>query len=116
MGVFVLCSPVRLFGRIMSKHDVSLAAELALLRQALAAAAQLLEPCTVGEELPPEAGQELLAVITLAEARVELLRRTVVGAVDPALLRGRHNDVLEPRRKGDDPDVILRGRRVRESK
>ncbi len=94
--------------RVVSREGISLAGELRLLRQALAAAAQLLEPSIVGDDLSPDAGREVLAVVSLAEARVELLRRAVVGAADPALLRSRHNEVIEPRRASDDPDLILK--------
>jgi len=92
----------------VSREAISLTGELGLLRQALAAAAELLEPSIVGEELSPDAGREVLAVISLAEARVELLRRAVIGAVDPALLLSRHNEVTAPLRSNDDPDIILK--------
>lgn len=92
----------------MSARDVSLAGELGLLRQALAAVAELLEPSALGEELPADTGRYVLAVVSLAEARVELLRRAVVGAVDPALLRARFNGVVEPRNASDDRDFVLR--------
>jgi hypothetical protein len=94
---------------------VSLGGELGLVGQVLAAAAELLKPTALGEDLSPEHGREVLAVVWLAQARVELLRRAVVGAVDPALLRAPFNHVLEPRRPGDDPDIVLRawGRRGR---
>jgi hypothetical protein len=93
---------------VVSREGISLAGELGLLRQALAAAAELLEPSIVGEELPPDAGREVLAVLSLAEARVELLRRAVVGAVDPSLLLARHNEVTDSLRTDDDPDIILK--------
>src|SRR5689334_13430922 len=54
---------------VVSARDVSLAGELGLLRQTLAAAARLLEPSAVGEDLPADSGREVLAVISLAEAR-----------------------------------------------
>lgn len=98
----------------MSRDGISLAGELGLLRQAIAAAAELLGPCAAGDDLPPDLGRDVLAVISLAEARVELLRRAVVGAADPALLRARFNDVIERREASDDPDVVLRAwRRTR---
>jgi hypothetical protein len=92
----------------VSTRDVSLAGELGLLRQALAAAADLLEPSALGEELSADAGRYVLAVVSVAEARVAMLRRAIVGAADPSLLRSRHNDVIEPHRATDDPDVVLR--------
>lgn len=100
----------------MSARDVSLAGELGLLRQALAAVAALLEPSALGEELSAEAGRYVLAVVSLAEARVELLRRALVGAVDPAHLRARFNDVVEPRSVSDDLDVVLRAWRRERAK
>lgn len=92
---------------VVKKDGISLAGELSLLRQALAAASQLLEPTALGEDLSPGAGCEVLAVVSLAEARVELLRRALVGAIDPALLRARHNESLGTEGALDDPDIIL---------
>jgi hypothetical protein len=100
----------------VSTRDVSLAGELGLLQQTLAAVAELLEPSALGEDLSAEAGRYVLAVVSLAEARVELLRRAVVGAADPALLRNRFNDVVEPRSASDDPDVVLRAWRRERAK
>jgi hypothetical protein len=95
----------------VSRVGISVAGEFGTIRRALQAVEALLEPIAMGEELSSDAGLGVLAIVSLAGARVELLRRAVVGAVDPAVLRTQHNEVIGARRPGDDPDVVLRVRK-----
>jgi hypothetical protein len=92
--------------------DVSLAGELIVLQHAVEAAALLLDADGTGEPDVP-AVRGALGTLAILASRIELLRRAVVGAVDPAVLHAPHNAVIGPPRSGDDPDVLLSARTKR---
>jgi hypothetical protein len=97
---------------VSNRKDVSLAGELVVLQHAVEAAALLLDADGTGEpDIPAVRGA--LGTLAILASRIELLRRAVVGAVDPAVLHAPHNAVIGPPRSGDDPDVLLRARTKR---
>lgn len=95
-----------------SSKDVSLAGELVVLQHAVEAVGLLLDADGTGEPDVP-AVRGALGALAVVASRIELLRRAVVGAVDPAVLHAPHNAVIGPARAGDDPDVLLRARTKR---
>lgn len=90
-------------------RDVSLAGELDALQHAVEASVLLLDADGTGEPDAP-AVRGALGTLAVVASRIELLRRAVVGAVDPAVLHATHNAVIGPARADDDPDVVLRAR------
>ena len=89
---------------------MNLADELAAIAEVLESAqliAELLSTHAMPDQHTSERAPKMLeAVLALAVARVGLLRKVVVGAVDVQLLASRHNRALH-RQAGDDPDVQL---------
>lgn len=76
-------------------------------------AAQLLAELLATHALPDDdaASPKMLeSVLSLAVGRVQLLRKVVAGAADVRLLLSRRNHSLA-RHPGDDPDILLSGRR-----
>jgi hypothetical protein len=97
---------------VKSTKDVSLAGELVVLQHAVEAAALLLDADGTGEPDVP-AVRGALGTLAILASRIELLRRVVVGAIDPSVLYAPHNAVIGPARADDDPDVLLRARTKR---
>jgi hypothetical protein len=95
---------MRRASRCIVKKGVSLGAELAVLQQAVLAAADSCDVTGI-----PEAAQvrQLVAILHLIAARLRQLRRAVVGAEIPENLLAPHNVVTEEPLPGDDPDILL---------